>query len=807
MTLPRGDTQTSKSAAPFVRLLLNFPGDVTKDSQKDRQLEGSTFLLSLLPSVFDRLVGGENPLVYSVLEDVAAPPKQRWRCKGANKDPIYSPVFHKYTTLHYNEHQSMSFGTSNGNNGAMSLRRKRPLHSASSRHHRGVHLLSLLCLVTSVHGFTLLANKSRLSTALAARRAATAPAAVQELTPIKESPAERRRSAMKALDRQQVQKAMLGVDAQMLEMLSEHLIHNFEGQGQAATTTVEQTNKRPKGRPEFVPGAMNYNTMVKFRERRDLLDYVKSRGVAMSEAEYAAVAPYLKQGSVKIKSARAPSRIKGVVASPDSSPTSATSSSTTISNNAAVTTQEPSALPTTTSKTTALKKRKRVVKNLPQRRKQTEAPTMAPHQDTSTSNRRTNGLDLQKYYRTELLTADEEYSLGMKVQFMMKCEQVHEGLALRDQRLPTMEEWAAACGFTDEDPSFLATEADELLRPAGSETMFEYTDPTTFVGNGQAGNAGPGRGRGRARKPPPTQLKPFLDDSKYRAQLRAKKIDVIPKRKLTPINHGTPTQFVEMLMTAREAKQRMVQSNMRLVVSIARKYSNAGVSLQDLVQEGSLGLSRAAEKFQPTKGFKFSTYASWWIQQAVFRSIAYHSRTIRLPVHIHNLLNRIHKVKNSLQIEFGRAPTNEEIAEHLGMTLQKYNKMLRLTKRSISLEQPKYTNNPKDMFHEGDDLLGDTISSTSALADEATPEKRVDRSLFYADLMDMLNMLEEDEKRVICARYGLMDGLTRTVTAVSNEMRVSKAWVRSQECRALRKLRRPWYEKKLKEHQDAMTSE
>jgi RNA polymerase sigma factor (sigma-70 family) len=423
-----------------------------------------------------------------------------------------------------------------------------------------------------------------------------------------------------------------------------------------------------------------------------------------------------------------------------------------------------------------------------------------------------NGLDLHKYYRTHLLSSEEEYSLGMKIQFMAKCEQVHEGLSASLNRLPTIQEWANACGFTDPDPQFVATEADEQLRPPGSETLFEETDPHLFVGNGLAQDSGPGRGRGRAKKTPPSHLKDFYDDSEYRGQIKAyneakdKSNLRRPKKSdfLQPINRGTPTEFVEMMMNAREAKQLMVQSNMRLVVSIARKYSNVGVSLQDLVQEGSLGLSRAAEKFEPKKGFKFSTYASWWIQQAVFRSIAYHSRTIRLPVHVHNLLNRIRKVRQSLVSELGRTATNEEIATRLGMTVQKYNKLLHLTRRSISLETPKYQSNPKDLGHESDDLLGDTIASNRALSDETTAERQVDHSLFHEDLQDMMNILDDDERHVIIARYGLRDGLTRTVTAVAAQLRQSKAWVRSQECRALRKLRRPWYEKKLKEHQEAL---
>jgi hypothetical protein len=153
--------------------------------------------------------------------------------------------------------------------------------------------------------------------------------------------------------------------------------------------------------------------------------------------------------------------------------------------------------------------------------------------------------------------------------------------------------------YVEEDPHFVPTEGIEQIRPAGSEAMFIETDPNIFVGNGLAHTAGPGRGRGRTKKPPPSKLGAFYDEKIER------------KKDTKPMNSGTVTDFEIMMIDAKEAKQRMIQSNMRLVVSIARKYSNVGVSLQDLVQEGSLGLSRAAEKFDPSKGFKFSTYASW----------------------------------------------------------------------------------------------------------------------------------------------------------------------------------------------------
>lgn len=169
--------------------------------------------------------------------------------------------------------------------------------------------------------------------------------------------------------------------------------------------------------------------------------------------------------------------------------------------------------------------------------------------------------------------------------------------------------WFVFYRYTDEDPTFVQTEADEQIRPAGADALFEEQDPQMFVGNGLATEAGPGRGRGRVKKPPSVSLGPYFDDSdvKFRKGLPLPGDNVNGRL----VNTGTVTDFVETMYSGREAKQRMVQSNMRLVVSIARKYANVGVNLQDLVQEGSLGLSRAAEKFEPQKGFKFSTYASW----------------------------------------------------------------------------------------------------------------------------------------------------------------------------------------------------
>ena len=450
-----------------------------------------------------------------------------------------------------------------------------------------------------------------------------------------------------------------------------------------------------------------------------------------------------------------------------------------------------------------------------------------------------NTKALQKFYDSDLLTIDQEKRYGYRVQYLVRCEEVHEGLELNLGREPTFLEWAVACGYRSDDmditcdddsngldmdmlEKYANMEDLRVLRPVGDRTSqadsVEF-DPNVndkrrkempvFVGSVTAGT-GIGRGKGRAKKVP----RQTLDEIIVKDKVLLRVIDELAELSGRTMDRGNPDEsrgttidFIQDLTIARDAKKTMVKSNMRLVISIARRYQKVGVNLQDLVQEGSLGLMRATEKYDPSRGFKFSTYASWWIQQAVFRAIAYHSRTIRLPVHVHNLLNRARKVRSELQAELGRVPLDKEIAEKLNMTPEKLSKVLLMTRKSVSLEQPRFKQNPKDLGQESDMVIGESIDSNKLSGDfDESPESMVDNDLFHDDLEEMLTILGENEKRVIRLRYGMDDGLTRTVSTVSDVMNKPKSWVRSQECRALRKLRRPWYEKKLKEHQNSITS-